>query len=247
MTTVHPESTIDAVIVSASSEQQDVQFHSADFPDGSIERLEELRTGLATHDATATRRHDELSAELARQEAIWSANEARRIREEQLSAATADYEEALSTYERLATAAANSFEEVHAITCSAAILVRAAVRAEQAKREAQPALESAWRRLRELNEDLLEPTLAASQDFDFGPHDPRRAVLRAGLLVYPETRGRLAQLTSDDHGVTGAEATLADKRPTADAHRVDADRLDDIFRRAQAKREQDDHAPLLAR
>ncbi|WP_028937347.1 hypothetical protein [Pseudonocardia spinosispora] len=226
--------------------ESNVDSASPDFPDGSIERLEQLRTDLTQHDATATRRHEELSAELARQEAIWSANEARRIREEQLNAATADYETALDEYRGLASTAADSFGELHAITCSAAILVRAAVRAEQAKREAQPVLESAWRRLRELNDEVAEPTLAPFEDFDFGPYDPRSSVLRAGLLVYPETRGRLAQLTSEDPGSVGAGSGEPPAEPSAEPKSGDPDQLDVIFRRAQAKREQDDQAPLLA-
>lgn len=243
MTKSQPYSTTGSEITSTGSDQQDSQLAPAHLPDGSIERIQELRTRLARHEATATRRRDELSSELARQESIWSAKEAQRLSEEQLNVANTDYETAWSVYCQHAAAAASSFEELHSIACSAAIVVRAAVRAEQAKRDAQPALESAWRRLHELRKDLPELMIAASHDFGFGPYDPRRGVLLAGLLVYPEARKRLTQLAPEDCTPTGDSTTPIDRHSTkvsAEPHLEYTDQLDDIFRRAQAKREQDD-------
>ena len=209
--------------------------------EGSIAVVEELRTRLAEHNATATRRRSELAAELARQEALWTAKETERLRQEQLAAATADYEEIHGAYREAAAAAARSLEALHAISCRAAVLFRTAVRDERMKHERRPALEAAWRRLRSLDVDLPRPALAESEDFDFGPHDPRHGVLITGLAVFPDTHRGLAILRS------GEEAAAVAGGPPAEQASDQPDQLERIFRRAQAKRNQDDHGPLVSR
>ncbi len=213
----------------------------SDLEDGSIVLVEELRGRLAEHDATATRRHSELSTELARQEALWVAKETERHREERLAGAAADYEEAHCSYREAAATAASSLQELHTISCRAAVLFRTAVRDERVKHELRPVLEAAWRRLRILDADLPRPALAEPEDFDFGPHDHRRGVLITGLAVYPDTRRGLAALRSGEESV-GSEVPDANERQKQPAEQIsdEHDQLESIFHRAQAKRNQDD-------
>jgi hypothetical protein len=135
--------------------------------DGSAEAIESLRARLADHDADAARRHTELVAELARQEAIL----AERLRREQVAAAEATFTEIHSTYRELATVAQAAFDELYAISCRAAIVFKAAVQAEHARCEFVPTLESAWLELRALSADLAQPVIDPPRDFTFGPHD----------------------------------------------------------------------------
>jgi hypothetical protein len=227
------------------------------FPDGSRELVDELRARLASHDASSARRRESLAAELALQESLWAANEEARLR--QLAVATREYETARRAHEALATTAATAAEELYAASCHAAALFKAAVRAERAKRDAFPALEAARRRIRDLAGDTPAPSNATPHEFDFGAHDPRLGIAQSALEVFPELRRDLAQLRSVPHAPAEQArdagqraATNGDSPATPAGLPVEAatgsDQLDIIFRKSQAKREQDDEArpvPLL--
>jgi hypothetical protein len=231
---------------------------TARFPDGSREQVEELRSLLASHDAASARRRESLAAELARQESLWAANEETRLR--LLAVATAEYESARRAHEALAATAATAAEELYAVSCRAAAVFKAAVRAERAQRDAVPALEAACRKIRDLAGDTTDPLNVTRFEFDFSAHDPRLGVSQSALEVFPELRRELAQLRSiprvpteqaRDVGPAAAGNGSAPSTPRGAPHEAaaESDQLEVIFRKSQAKREQDDEirqVPLLS-
>ena len=211
--------------------------------------MDELRARLASHDAASARRRESLAAELAQQEALWAANEETRLR--LLAVAEEEHETARAAHEALAATAAKAVEELYAVSCRAAALFKAAVRAERAKRDALPALEAARRKILDLAGDTPDPLDVTLHEFDFSSHDPRLGVSQAALEVFPELRRELAQLRSIQHVPT---EQVREVRPYAAANgtapstpggppdeaAIAADQLEVIFRKSQAKRERDD-------
>jgi hypothetical protein len=229
----------------APADQPEAQPASARLLDGSRELVDELRVRLASHDAASARRRESLAAELARQEALWAVREETRLR--QLAMAEQEFETARAAREALAATAATAVEELYAASCRAAALFKAAVRAERAHRDAIPSLEAARRKIRDLTGDTTAPVHVTRHEFDFGPHDPRFGVAQTALEVFPELRRELAQL----HPVHDVPAepvrepgpyTPATGAPAGPPHArvTGSDQLDIIFRKSQARREQDD-------
>jgi hypothetical protein len=231
------------------ADQPGSQPATARFLDGSRELVDELRSRLASHDAASARRRESLATELARQESLWAAKEKTRLR--LLAVAEEEYETARQAHEALAATAGNAAEELYAVSCRAAALFKAAVRAERARRDAVPALEAAHRKVRDLAGDTSDPLNVTLYEFDFSSHDPRFGISQTALEVFPELRRELAQLRSFQHVPTerardigqyaaaNGNAPSTPCGPPAEAP-AGADQLDIIFRRSQAKRERDD-------
>ncbi len=211
--------------VDASTPVRDSQVAAA----GSLERVEELRRQLAEHDATCARQREAVAAELTRQEAIWSAREAERIREERLSAVQVEFESARTAHVDSNAAADAAIEELRGVTSRAAVAFKAAVRAERACRDTAPALQAAWVRLHELDASTPAPDTGCTHSLAFGPQDPRSGTMLAGLITYPGTKRELAQLDL----------------PSAGSSVTPAPELDALFARSDAKRRRDD-GPLPA-
>ena len=164
--------------------------------DGSVERVEELRSQLARHETLAAHRREVLAGELARQEALWSAREAARLRRERVELATLEFNAAKAVYQSLSDAAVEASDALYAATCQVAILFRNAVQAELAQREVIPALVEAERNLRDLIEHISDPADIRTNSFDFGSGDIRIGVEHTALIVYPELRRMLIDLRS---------------------------------------------------
>jgi len=235
--------------LSAEADQPGSLPATARFLDGSRELVDELRARLASHEAASARRREILAAELGRQESLWAANEEARLR--LLAVAEVEYETARRAHEELVATATNAVEELYAASCRAAALFKAAVRAERAKRDAIPALETARRKVRDLAGDTTDPLNVTLYEFDFSSHDPRLGVSQSALEVFPELRRELTQLRSfpqvptertRDVGPYAAANGSAPSTPGGppDDSAAGSDQLDIIFRKSQAKRERDD-------
>jgi hypothetical protein len=190
--------------------------------DGSVELITALRSQLNEHDTRSASRRAKLASELARQQALHAAQEAERIRRGRLHAASTELDAARREYNTCATAAAQAFEELYAISCRAAIVFKAAVQAERARRDALPGLSLAWRAMRELDEQAVEPRFDKPYEFNFPTRDPRHGIASTGLEVFPELRLELTRL-----------AAAATTEPAA------PDRLEVISRRMNAKQQHD--------
>lgn len=187
--------------------------------EGSLERLEQLRRQL---DA-AGRQREAVAAELARQEAIWEAQEAERRRQACLSAAREEFRTAQETYLASSSESDAAFGALREITCRVAAAYKAAVRAERARRNAAPELREAGQRLRELGEDLELPAIAAPRPLVFDAGDPRQGAMLAGLLAYPGIKRELAQLdTADELPPSAATTNLEALLTRAELRRGDA-------------------------
>ncbi|HEY1967511.1 MAG TPA: hypothetical protein VGH89_06165 [Pseudonocardia sp.] len=213
--------------------------------EGSIELIEALQRQLKDHDVRCSSQRAKLVSDLARQQALHAAREAERTRQRELRAAAAELDSARCEYDRRAAAAAAAFDELYAISCRAAVVFKAAVQAERAKREALPALTSAWQTMRQLDRDAIEPKLDQLYEFNFDARDPRRGIASTALEVFPELRRELTRLGASAETTTvpaTVAAAVVTPPPVAKPAAIppfEADPLEVIARRLQARQQHD--------
>lgn len=184
-------------------------------PDGSWERIEQLRRAVAELETTTERKREAL----AEQEARWAAAEAQRIHRERLAEARAEFESARQVHAAAGAHADAVLADLHLATCRIAGLYRTAVRAERVRQDAAASMRAGVARLAGLGERPAEVGDLSPRRLVFAPGDPRQGAMLAGLIAYPGTRRELAQLDPPPDAAVAADPGLDELLARVDARR----------------------------